>query len=123
MDFSEKQPIYLQIIDNFCSQILEKKWKPDHRIPSVREISVKMEVNPNTAMRAFHYLQEKEILYNQRGVGYFVEDDAYQKVLKLKREEFIREKLPAFFRDMALLGISFEELKTLHDRIGSHSPG
>lgn len=123
MDFSENQPIYLQIIDFFCSRILEKKWTPDDRIPSVREIAVKMEVNPNTAMRAFHYLQEKEILFNQRGIGYFVSENAYKKVLELKRTEFISEKLPVFFRDMNLLGISFDELKILYDKFGSQSAG
>jgi len=123
MDFSEKQPIYLQIIDYFCRQILENKWKPDYRIPSVREIAVKMEVNPNTAMRAFHYLQEKDILYNQRGIGYFVSQNAYQKVLALKRAEFIREKLPVLFRDMSLLGISFDELRVLYEKNNSHSSG
>lgn len=114
MEFSENKPIYIQIIDYFCSQILEKKWTKDDRIPSVREIAVKMEVNPNTAMRAFHVLQEKEILYNQRGVGYFVEEDAYTKVMALKREEFIHEKLPLFFREMNQLGFNCTELEKMY---------
>ncbi|NBC02907.1 MAG: GntR family transcriptional regulator, partial [Bacteroidetes bacterium] len=53
MDFTDKEPIYKQISDYFCQQILEKKWAPDDRVPSVREIAIQMEVNPNTAMRAF----------------------------------------------------------------------
>jgi GntR family transcriptional regulator len=115
MEFSENKPIYMQIVDYFCSQIVDEKWIPEDRIPSVREIAVKMEVNPNTAMRAFHYLQEKEILYNQRGVGYFVEEDAHQKVVSLKREEFIQEKLPVFFKEMNQLGFTCNELSKLYE--------
>ena len=80
MDYSENKPIYMQIVDHFCDQILRKKWTAGDRIPSVREIAVKMEVNPNTAIRAFHYLQDEDVLYNERGVGYFVSEDAFQKV-------------------------------------------
>ncbi len=116
MEFSENRPIYIQIVDYFCDQILNKKWKENERIPSVREIAVLMEVNPNTAIRAFHELQEKEILYNQRGVGYFVSDKAFDKVKELKREKFIREKLPGFFSDMKQLGFSCSELEELYQK-------
>jgi GntR family transcriptional regulator len=120
MEFSENKPIYLQIADHFCSQILDRKWTSEDRIPSVREIAVKMEVNPNTAMRAFHYLQEKGILFNQRGVGYFVNENAHEKVLELKREEFIHDKLPGFFKDMKQLGFSCRELEKLFEESGAN---
>lgn len=113
MNFSENQPIYQQISDYFCNQILDKKWTPDDRIPSVREIAVKMEVNPNTAMRAFHYLQEKEILINKRGVGHFIADGAYDKVLEIKRKEFINEEVPSFINNMKRLGYSFDDIRNL----------
>ncbi len=116
MNFSENRPIYQQISDYFCNQILEKKWTPDDRIPSVREIAVQLEVNPNTAMRAFQTLQEEEILINKRGVGHFIAEDAYQKTLEFKREEFIKNDLPDFFRKMELLGFTCEELEELHSR-------
>lgn len=120
MEFSENKPIYLQIADRFFEQILKKKWTPEKRIPSVRDVAVMMEVNPNTAMRAFHYLQEKNILYNRRGVGYFLSEDAYDKVKELKREEFIQNKLPHFVKEMKLLEFTFSELdelyKKYHDR-------
>jgi len=116
MEFSGNRPIYMQIVDHFCDQILKKRWSPEERIPSVREIAVMMEVNPNTAMRAFHYLQEQEILYNQRGVGYFVAEGAYAKVKELKRKEFIENRLPGFFRDMEILGFTCAELEQLYTK-------
>lgn len=115
MDFSENTPIYKQIFDRFCSQIINEKWKEEERIPSVREVAVLMEVNPNTAIRAFHELQEKGIIYNKRGLGYFVEKNAVELVKKIKREEFIQEKLPAFFTDMEQLDFSFADLKAFYD--------
>jgi DNA-binding transcriptional regulator YhcF (GntR family) len=116
MDYSENRPIYMQIVDHFCDQILRKKWTAGDRIPSVREIAVKMEVNPNTAIRAFHYLQDEDVLYNERGVGYFVSESAYEQVVALKREEFIRDKLPHFYRDMKILGFSCSDLEELYKK-------
>ncbi|WP_234567146.1 GntR family transcriptional regulator [Rhodohalobacter sp. 614A] len=115
MDFTDRQPIYKQISDYFCQQILKEKWKPDDRVPSVREIAVQMEVNPNTAMRAFQILQDEEILINKRGVGHFIAEGAYQKTLELQRSEFIENELPVFFKKMTLLGFSCTELENLYN--------
>lgn len=115
MEFSENKPIYKQIEEYFYGRILSKKWEEDERVPSVREMAVQMEVNPNTAIRAFHELQESDILYNKRGVGYFVSKDAYLKVKEIKRKEFIEMKLPALFKDMEQLDISFSELEGFYN--------
>ena len=69
MDFKETQAIYLQIVDLVCDHIVTGKWKAQERIPSVRELGVQLEVNPNTVMRAYDYLQAREIICNKRGVG------------------------------------------------------
>lgn len=115
MKFSDKKPIYQQIADHFCRQILQKKWTSGDRIPSVRETAVAMEVNPNTAMRAFHHLQDHNITDKKRGVGYFVSEAAYQEVLELKRAEFIEKDLPEFFRMMELLGYTCHDVQEIYD--------
>ncbi len=114
MEFIDNQPIYMQIADNFCENILLQKWKPNERIPSVRDIAVTMEVNPNTAMRAFVYLQEKEIIYNKRGIGYFVSDEGYRKALELRRADFIEKDLPIVMKTMRLLDISCKEMEKIY---------
>ncbi|EZH73276.1 GntR family transcriptional regulator [Aquimarina atlantica] len=111
MDFDNSKPIYLQIVDVFYENILVKKWQENERIPSVREIAVMVEVNPNTAIRAFTYLQEQEVIYNKRGIGYFVSENGYNKVLDIKRKEFMEDLLPDIFKKMRLLDINFEEVK------------
>ncbi len=115
MEFIENQPIYMQIADNFCENILLEKWKANERIPSVRDIAVTMEVNPNTAMRAFVYLQEKEIIYNKRGIGYFVAVEGYQRALELRRAQFIEKDLPVLMKTMKLLDISCDEMEALYN--------
>ena len=111
MDFDNSKPIYLQIVDVFYENILVKKWQENERIPSVREIAVMVEVNPNTAIRAYTYLQEQEVIYNKRGIGYFVSENGYNKVLDIKRKEFMEDLLPDIFKKMRLLDIKFEEVK------------
>jgi DNA-binding transcriptional regulator YhcF (GntR family) len=74
-----------------------------------------IEVNPNTVMRSYGYLQDLDIIYNQRGIGYFVAADAYRKTLEQKKKSFIRRELPRIFRTMDLLHLTCEDLKILYD--------
>jgi GntR family transcriptional regulator len=113
MQFRETRPIYLQIADYVCEKILLREWKASDRIPSVRELAVTLEVNPNTVMRTVEFLQLKEIVINQRGVGLFVSDSAYQNAMAYSKEEFMEKELPYFFRSLVLLDIGLEELEPL----------
>ena len=115
MKFNDKKPIYRQIADYFCRQILQKKWRSGDRIPSVRETAVALEVNPNTAMRAFHYLQDHGIVHKKRGVGYFLAEAANREVLELKRAEFLEQDVPVFFRKMELLGYTCKDVQEIYD--------
>jgi len=113
MNFKNDKAIYLQIADYFCESILTKEMKADERIPSVRDLAVETEVNPNTVMRTYKHLQDNNIVYNKRGIGYFISEDAYQITHKMKKEEFITEKLPEFFKAMQYLSISISEIEKL----------
>lgn len=116
MDFNQQKAIFLQIADILCENILMGKWKAQERILSVREMAIQMEVNPNTVMRTFSYLQENDIIYNKRGLGYFISDDADKKTLKLKKEAFLKNELPQLLKSMKLLGISIDELKKYQNK-------
>ncbi len=116
MDFDNSKPIYLQIVDFFYENILVKRWQEEERIPSVREVAMMVEVNPNTAIRAFNYLQDLEVIYNKRGIGYFVSSNGYTKVLEIKRKEFMEQLLPEVVKKMSLLGITFDELKNAYNQ-------
>jgi DNA-binding transcriptional regulator YhcF (GntR family) len=121
MEFKETQAIYLQIGDYVCEQILLGRWKEGDRIPSVRELGVALEVNPNTVMRTYDLLQGREIIFNRRGIGYFVADDAGQKILHYRKNQFLEQDLPVVFNNMMLLGMSFKELENeYHQNLKNH---
>ncbi|MDC7225292.1 MAG: GntR family transcriptional regulator [Spirochaetales bacterium] len=115
MEFKDGKAIYLQIADYISENILQGKWKGGDRIASVREFAVDIEVNPNTVMRAYSYLQDEGIIYNKRGIGYFVGEDSMEKVMTLKKEDFISKELPYFFRILDMLNIDFDGLKAMYD--------
>ena len=110
----EKRPIYIQIADYLYEMILSGKWADGERIPSIREMAVQMEVNPNTMTRTYGLLQEQGVIYNKRGIGYFAADDANKMSARIKKAEFIQEELPDVFRKMENLSIDKEELTNLY---------
>jgi DNA-binding transcriptional regulator YhcF (GntR family) len=116
MEFKETPAIYIQIAEYVCEQILLKKWKLGDKIISIRDLAVTMEVNPNTVQRAYDFLQQKDIITNKRGIGYFIEDDAMERILSFRREQFIENELPVFMRNIYLLNVDFKEIKTLFDQ-------
>lgn len=111
MNFNDAQAIYLQIADHVCDQIQLKKWPAEEKIPSVRELAISLEVNPNTVMRSYEYLQQQNIIYTRRGMGYFVSGDALAQITKARKEHFMKEELPQLFRKMIMLDILPAELE------------
>ena len=110
MTFSNDKAIYLQMVDRLCDEILSGKYHDDDRIPSVREYSVLLEVNTNTAVKAYDELARANIIYNKRGLGYFVTPGAKKQILKARKTEFMKERLPELFRQMRLLDISIDDV-------------
>ena len=119
MDFKDTKAIYLQIADYVCEQILMKRWKEGERILSVRELGMDLEVNPNTVLRGYDLLQNKDIIMNKRGIGYFAAEDAIEKIKTFKKQQFIENDLPAFVKSMQLLDIDFKELETLVNQLNN----
>lgn len=110
MTFNNNKAIYLQMADRLCDDILAGKYKADDRIPSVREYAVMLEVNTNTAVKAYEELARDGVVYNRRGLGYFVDPNAKEQIMQVRRETFYREVLPEMFRQMKLLGIDINKV-------------
>ena len=115
MKFKESKPIYLQIADRICDEILQGKYKEEERIPSVREYASTVEVNANTVVRSFDYLQGQDIIYNKRGLGYFVASSGRERILKLRKEVFLRDELPEFFRQIKTLDIPLKDVEKMYN--------
>jgi GntR family transcriptional regulator len=111
MEFRDNKAIYLQIAEFVCEHILLGKWKVDEKVPSVREMAVDLEVNPNTVMRTYELLQQKNIISNKRGIGFFVADTALENVKSYRKAQFMDDELPVVFRNVYLLNIGFDELQ------------
>lgn len=102
--------IYLQIVDRIFDMILASEYVEGARVPSVREIAATLEVNANTAMRAYDTLTTLGVIYTERGKGFFVSQGARDKVISARRDELNRQVLPSIFRQLALLGVSPADL-------------
>ena len=99
MNFKDNNPIYLQIAERICDEILQGVYRED-----------------NTVVRTFDHLQSLEIIYNKRGLGYFVAKGAVRRIAKERKHTFLTEELPELFRKMDSLKISFDELRELYEK-------
>lgn len=110
MEFDANKPIYIQIAENISNRILSGELKPGSRIPSVREWGAGIGVNPNTVARSYELLSNRGVIFNQRGIGFFVASDAIETIRKAERQKFVEEEFPAFRMRAELLGINIKDL-------------
>ena len=111
MQFKDHKPIFLQIAERICDEILGGKYPEGERLPSVREYAAEVEVNVNTVVRSFEWLSQKGIIFNKRGMGYYVSEGAKENIRQNLREAFFQETLPEFVQQMQKLDITFEEVE------------
>lgn len=114
MQFKENQTIYLQIAERISDEILLGHYASGARIPSVREYAALVEVNANTVMRSYEFLQTQGIIFNKRGIGFFVSPDAKIKIREYRRNEFLKNELPRFFMQLYTLHIPMDEIDSMY---------
>lgn len=116
MEFRDNEAIYLQIAAYISNKILSGKWPADQKLPAVRELAIELQVNLNTVMRSYEYLQNLGVIYNKRGLGLYVAADGYEKVKAHRKENFIRQDLPVFFTNIYLLDITTEDIAAWYEQ-------
>jgi DNA-binding transcriptional regulator YhcF (GntR family) len=114
MEFKTDMPIYLQIAKYVSDEIINENWSVLDRVPSVREMAIKLSVNPHTVLRAYEYLEANDIILNRRGIGFFISKNAINQITKSRKSEFFSEILPQFFATLRLLKIPFAEIEPLY---------
>jgi len=121
MEFRDNEAIYLQIAGYVSENILLGKWPVEQKIPSVRDLAIELQVNPNTVVRSYEFLQQQAVIANKRGIGFFVNSDAIEKIKTYRKERFLTQELPIFFKNIYFLDIDlneiakrFEDFKTEH---------
>jgi DNA-binding transcriptional regulator YhcF (GntR family) len=115
MQFERGASIYVQISEYVYSRVLSGAWEPEERIPSVRELAVELEVNPNTVLRSYNILQEEGVIYNRRGIGYFVAEDGMRAAKEKKLQQLRERELPELFERLRLVGFTARELAEAYE--------
>lgn len=108
MQFSDDKPIWRQIYELIAMRILSTEWAEGSRIVSVRELAQEVGVNPNTVMRSYENLERDGIIFNRRGIGFFVSEGAVEHIRNLERQKFLDEELPKLQERLTLLGLELE---------------
>lgn len=114
MEFHDHDPIYLQIFRIAETRIIGQEWKVGDRLPSVRDLAVDLEVNPNTVARTFQTLADQGLIENRRGIGSFVAEGARELAVLAARNRMEAAELPRVFPTLALLGYRPEDLSRLY---------
>ena len=108
MQFNEEKPIWRQIYELIAMRILAGEWPEQERIISVREMAQMVGVNPNTVMRSYERLEGDGIIFNRRGIGFFVAEGAKEHIKQLERKKFMDEELPKLRERLVFLGLTID---------------
>lgn len=106
--FDGKTPIYIQIMDYIKQNIISGKINPGDKLPSVREMSALLKVNPNTLQRAYQELERENITYTQRGMGTFVKED--KEMIQVLKKDMAKEVINSFVEKMKNIGFTEKEI-------------
>ncbi len=109
MEYSDSKPIFRQVADYCLAHIGSGDWKPGERIPSTKELAARLQVNNRTIIKAYEELESAELIFQQRGQGFFCAPDATQRLLRQRRRNFREVTVPEFLRDMRLCDITLNE--------------
>jgi len=109
IDTSSRLPIYRQLQNQFREAVARGTLEPDARLPSVRELSRTLVVNPNTIARVYTELEREGLLNTRPGVGVFVAQPKDELTRKVRKER-LQKLLDAFLTEAVHLGFSSEEV-------------
>lgn len=105
--FDNNLPIYLQLVNEIKINIISGKLKAGERIPSVRELALQNQVNPNTMQKALTELEENGLIYTERTNGKFVTED--KDLINKYKKEYALLLAQNFLKDMEKIGLNKEE--------------
>ena len=108
LDYKDPRPIYEQIEQGLRQRIVSGVLKADTQIPSVRELSVQLTVNPNTVQRAYKTLEASGFIYSIKGKGNFVAkvDDSMTNPRKAELQETVLKAT----KELKFLGVGMDTI-------------
>ena len=116
LDLKSRKSIYEQVMDQLKEQIMTGQMATGEKLPSVRELSKSITVNPNTVQKAYRELERQGYVYTTSGVGTFVADrsEIHADLPALQKAQ---ENLDDAFRQLLFLGIGYEKAKNINMQI------
>jgi len=111
IEFNPNVPIYLQVLEYLKKQIISGKIRPGEKLPSVREMAQKFNINPNTAQRVFQELEREALTKTERGIGNFVTSD--EKLICDLKEKMAEKIIEDFILAMKEIGYEQKEIMDL----------
>lgn len=112
LDYHSGQPVYKQILDNLKRGIISGQLKAHAPLPSIREMARELNVNPNTAARAYRELEQQGFIYSRAGIGSFIAETE-PNTLEEKAQEAVYPQLKHLIRLSHSLNLSSESLGRL----------
>lgn len=109
-EWNETQPIFLQIRQRLVEMILKGQVKPGEALPSIRQASADLAVNPLTVTKAYQSLVDQGVVEKKRGMGMYVSQGAHEALLEQEREKFLTEDWPRIRLQITALGLDIETL-------------
>jgi len=108
-DPTSRVPIYRQLMDQVRQAVARGRLRPATRLPSVRQLSRELVVNPNTVARAYTELEREGVLNTRQGLGVFVAEPQDDLSAAVRRERFA-EALDRFLTEAVHLGFSADDV-------------
>lgn len=116
LKFDSSAPIYLQLVEQIKSEIISGKIKSGERLPSVRDFSMQMKVNPNTMQKALTELENLKLIYTERTNGKFVTEN--KKLIEKYKKEYAEELSLAYYQSMKDIGYDFNSMIDYLKKLG-----
>lgn len=107
------RPIWVQLVEKIQMQIISGIYKPGDRLPSVRELAMLANVNPNTMQKAFAELERSGLIVTQRTSGRTVTED--RNMIQQIQSDFAMEQVRLFLDKMKELGFTKQQVIELLD--------
>lgn len=113
LNTDSSKPIYIQIAEGIETMILQGKFKEHDQVYSQYKLAEMLTINPATAAKGLNVLAEEGILYDRRGIGKFVAENATAKIKEKRKDEILSEHIKKIVQEAFYLNISEEELINL----------
>ena len=116
LDLKSRKSIYEQVVDHLKELIITGVIHPEDKLPSVRELSKQLTVNPNTIQKAYRSLEFQGYIYTVTGLGTFANHPAEDK-LDLDMILSIKDKIRSSIKELLYLGVSFSDAQKILDEL------